>query len=245
MNCGRINKLIYLKETELTSGEIEAVKKHLSCCPECLKEYSDYQKTDAFISALRNSTPALSDEAGFTSAVMERIESAADTAKGSFINAMLDKIEEFFLLFYVRVVSVSFIFLIASTFLLQQYQLLNNVSVLENRMAETSFAFAGSNEMNIIKFASDVYAFIKGDSLYAGLSKNIILTDKTKLDEMLNIYNELQNYRSLYRKEIEEKYPALNSFLNKKLTIEGLQKFVKENEILIKELSRNIPAGGK
>ena len=247
MNCRDINNYIFLKEDELTANELAELKKHIAVCPSCAKGFSEAARTNELIGRLKTAEPFLTEGVLFTSSVMEAIDKPGTN---SFISDMLDKVSLLFIRTAVRAAAVSAIIIIVSTFLVQQYSLFSNVSNLENKLAISSIAPAaqaqmGYGELKAIKLAVDFYELFKGEKLYAGFSKNLILADKEKLNEFLNLYSDLQNYRNLYDSEIKEKYPELNSFLEKKLSIEELQDFVKKNENLIKELSRKLPAGGK
>jgi hypothetical protein len=250
MKCSDINNLIYLKQGEMSSDERVELKKHLEACPACAKEYYQTAETNLFIEKIKNSSPLLTNESEFTDSVMEQINETAFQPESSFRENILDKVSRFFMIASVRAAAVSTILIIVFTFLIQQYSLSKNVSALENTLAlvnrsQATSAQIGFNEFKVIKLASDLVDLADGKSFYADLSGNLILADKAKLNELLSLYSELRNYKNHYSKEIEEKYPELNSFLEKELSIDGLQKFVKKNENLIKELSRKIPAGGK
>jgi hypothetical protein len=149
----------------------------------------------------------------------------------------------------VRATAVTIILVLVSTFLIQQYSVFNSVSNLENKLAVRNRSSlttqAGFNEPKVLKLTSDFFGLLKGDRFYAELSGNWILTNKSKLNEFLNLYSNLQQYKTLYSKELEENYPELSVFLTKQLSVEGLQDFVKKNESLIKEFSRKLPAGDK
>lgn len=250
MKCRDINKLMYLKEEELSRRELAEIKQHIAACPACAKEYSEIEKAGLIIEKIKNTSPLLTDEAGFTNSVMEQIESKVYTPESSFFGNILDKVSQFFFITSVRAAAVSLILILVSTFIVQQYLVFSNVSDLENKLAvkngsQVTAAQIGFNELKVIKLASDLYNLANGNSFYADLSRGIILADKSKLNELLTLYSQMQNYKNLYSKEIEENYPELNTFLGKELSIESLQEFVKKNENLLKELSRKIPAGGK
>jgi hypothetical protein len=250
MNCSEINDLLYLKEDELTPQELAAVNKHLAICTKCAEDFAGIIKANSFISRIKESAPFLSNEEEFTNSIIASIESSAHPENQPAFSRFLDKVSLLFLNSAVRAAAFSLIILIVSTFLVQQYLVFSNVSTLENKIAFTGTAqlnnaSAGFNEFKIIKLTSELFNLISGDKFYADLSGKLILADKSKLNELLNLYSGLQNYRNLYSREIKEKYPGLNDFLEKKLSIEELQEFVKKNENMIKELSRKIPAGGK
>jgi hypothetical protein len=250
MKCSEINNLLYLKDDELSPLELEEAKEHLAYCTKCAEEFARITKTYELVSKVKESSPFLCNEEEFTNSVMTSIEGRIQPDVQSFTNRLLDKVSLIFLNSAVRAAAFSIIILIVSTFLVQQYLVFRNVSNLENKIAFTGTtqlnnASAGFNELKVIKLTAGLISLIKGDELYADLSGRLILADKSKLNELLTLYSDLQNYRKLYAKDIEEKYPELNEFLEKKLSIEDLQEFVMKNEKMIKELSRKIPAGGK
>jgi hypothetical protein len=250
MNCREIKNLIYLKDAELKPEERESVAKHLESCPACAREYSEIMKSTLIIDKLKNTVPFLTNETEFTDSVMEQINNNSLSTNRSVIDNILGKISHFFMITSVRAAAVSVILILVTTFLVQQYLVFSSVSNLEAKLAVNNIpgqttSQAGFNELKAVKLIADFYNLIKGERFYADLSKGMILADKGKLNEFLTLYSGLQNYKNLYSKEIEEKYPELNSFLSSKLSIEELQDFVKKNENLIKELSRKLPAGGK
>jgi hypothetical protein len=249
MRCGKINELLYLRADELSAEELKSVKSHISKCELCSKEFADITKTNEFIAYIRNTEPFLVNEAEFTDEIMQMIESKEPMPLNSFFAETLDRFSNFFRNTVVRATAVTIVLIIVSTFFIQQYFVFNSVSSLEYKLAVKNSSLttteAGFNELKVLKLAVDFVALIKGNRAYAEFTGDWILTNKAKLNEFLSLYSDLQHYKSLYSKEIEEKYPELNSFLEKKLNIEELQDFVKKNESLIKELSRKIPAGGK
>jgi hypothetical protein len=250
MKCSDINNLIYLKEEELSPDEFTALMKHLEECPSCAKEFSENAQSALLIDRIKRSSPLLADEVLFTDSVMEQIDNKVLSPEISFPGSILDRVSQFFLIPLVRAAAVSVILILVSTFIVQQYLVFHNVSDLENKLAinnGTQFTAAqiGFNGLKGVKLASDLYNLVNGSSFYADLSRGMILADKSKINELLTLYSRMQSYKRLYSKEIEEKYPELNTFLGKELSIEGLQEFVKKNENLIRELSRKIPAGGK
>ena len=249
MRCRKINDLLYLKPEELTSDELNSVKAHISECRLCSKEFAEITLTNEFIARLSGSQPFLTNETDFIDEIMQRIEQAEPLPARSFLNDILDKFSHFFLHTAVRATAAAIILILVSTFLFQQYTVFNSVSTLEDKLAvengNSTATQAGFNEIKVLKLAADFLELIKGNQIYAEFTGGWILTNKTKLNEFLTLYSDLQNYRSLYSREIEEQYPELNTFLGKKLSIEELQEFVKKNEKLIKELGRKLPAGGK
>ncbi len=249
MKCRKINELLYLKPDELTAAELKAIKIHIAECEFCTNEFSAVSKTNEFIAGLSKVHPFLTNEVEFTDEVMQRIEQSDAFYSESFINDIIDKFSRFFLNAAVRATAVTLILILVSTFLFQQYKVFSSITTLENSLAVKNGSFsitqAGFSEVKVLKLASDFLEFFKGNQIYAEFTGGWILTNKTKLNEFLALYSDLQNYRSLYTKEIEKLYPDLNSFLGKKLSIEELQEFIKKNENLLKELGRKLPAGGK
>lgn len=250
MKCPEINNLLYLKEDELTPQELAAVKEHLALCAKCTGDFAGIMKSNEIVSRVKESSPFLSNEEEFTNSVMASIEEKVKPEVQPVFDRLLDKVSLIFLNSAVRAAAFSTIILIVSTFLVQQYLVFRNVSNLETKIAFTGTtqlnnASAGFNELKVIKLTAGLINLINGDKLYADLSGKLILADKSKLNELLTLYSDLQNYRNLYAGDIKEKYPELNEFLGKKLSIEELQEFVKKNENMIKELSRKFPAGGK
>lgn len=249
MRCTKINDLLYLKPDELTSEEIKAVQAHIRDCKSCAKEFSEIMKANEFISKLKNAEPLLTGETDFTNEVMRNIANAESFTTENIFNTIIDRLTDFFTITAVRATAVSLILILVSIFTIQQYAVFNSVSSLEDKLAVTNVSVtavqAGFNDVKVFKLAADLIGMINGDQFYTEITGNLALTNKTKLNEFLSLYSDLQHYKTLYSREIEEKYPELNSFLGKKLSLEELSDFVKKNENLIKEFSRKIPAGGK
>jgi len=249
MKCTEINELLYLKEDELTTEELARVMEHISHCTDCAKEYETIKKANLFVKAAGDTVPFLTNEIEFTNDIMNAVDNLTEY-KESFFASLIDRLASAFINKAVRAGAFAIILLLVTTFLFQQYLVFSNVSALENKLALTgsesvNTAGTGFSELKVIKLAAGLVNLVKGEQLYADLSGRMILADKSRLNELLTLYSDLQNYRNQYSDELREKYPELNGFLSKKLSIEELQEFVKKNENMIKELSRNIPAGGK
>lgn len=250
MNCGRIKNLLYLKDDELAPARKSDVENHLSRCPSCRKEMETIIKSGALIDRIRNYAPPLEDEISFTESVMNSINSVPQKKINTRFSQYIDKVSLFFMNSAVRAAAVSVILLLISTFVLQQYFLLNTVSRLEVNISaakENSYneASIGISQIKLVKLAAGLYNLAGGNKFYADLPKGFILADKSRLNEFLSLYSSLQQYKKEVPEEIKIKYPGLSAFLEGDLTIEKLQEFVKKNENLIKEFSRLNPAGGK
>ena len=249
MKCRELKTYVYLKEDEISPSVWAEINKHLDNCSECSNEFSFITKTSEVIDKIRVYEPIIPDELHFADSVMNKIELLEKPAEITMLNKFINSFLDFFLLPSVRTAAVSVIIFIFSMYLFQQYFVFRNVSSLEKSIAIEHVSvphesIAGFNNNKVISAAAELIDFVKGNRLYSDLSSDIIIADKSKINDLLSIYGDLLRYKNLYPDEIEKKYPELNSFLNQKLTLENMQDFLNKNKNMLNDISRKFPAGG-
>lgn len=250
MNCNKIKDLIYLKEDELTGKESNLLHAHLDECNLCSAEYEENKKINSFINGIRNTVPVMENKELFADSVIDLLEREPKRNDNTAKEKITSFIEFLFTKRLVRAAAFATILLLLSTYIIQQLLVLHYVELLENKAsiaASAAVVNAGfvTGDADVIKTFSGLFGLLSGDHMFAEFPKGMILADKSKLNEFLSLYSTLQKYKDANPVIFREKYPELNAFLMEKLSVEGLQNFVKKNMDLIKELSRNIPAGGK
>lgn len=244
MNCSEFKETMYLREDELTPGEILMFERHISECGACAAEYRVAQSVAKAVDVLRRSTPRLDDPLLFTNTIAGRIEELGKPSQKS--RPAFDAVVEWLTVPQVRVIFASFLIFIVTAFVIEysiayvQVQGLEN-SLSRNRSLQTPSGEQASIESNAADAVSELTQFVAGRHSFFSVSGDLVILNKSSIEKYILLYSELQSNAARLSPEFLAAHPRLSRLLTSKKEPARLDSLLKERDSLIRELNELIP----
>ena len=197
MKCGQIEELIFSKRSdELTPVEKSIIEKHILSCPKCKSIYGSTLKAESVLVKMKTHQPVLKNEEFLVDSIMQKIISSPANQKFENQFYLLEKLILFVSQKTVRYALASFLFIMLSTYMFEEYSAVKNITELENRLNITALTVETRAEMvsfdnGVLKFFYDAYKFARGNSSYIKLTKDWLLVNKKDLRNLLLDYEKL------------------------------------------------------
>jgi hypothetical protein len=244
MDCSEFRETMYLREDELTPGEIVMFERHRSGCGACAAEYRAAQSVTKAVSVLRRSTPRFDNPLLLTNTIAGKIEvlgKFSQNRRGAF-----DAVVEWLAVPEVRIVFASFLICIVTAFAIEYSFAYVQVQGLENSISrytllQTSSRDQASVEGNAANAVSDLTQFVAGQQSFLSVSGDLVIVNKSSIEKYILLFSELQSNAARLSPEFLAAHPRLSRLLTSKKEPARLDSLLKERDSLIRELNELIP----
>jgi hypothetical protein len=235
---------MYLREDELTPGEILMFERHLSECEACAAEYRAAQSVAKAVNVLRRSRPTLDNPLLLTNTIAGKIEALGESSQNR--RPAFDAVVEWLAVPQIRVVFASLLFCIVTTFIIEysfayvQVQGLEN-SLSRNTSLQTPSGDRASMESNAADAVSELTQFVAGRQSFLSVSGDLVIVNKSSIEKYILLFSELQSNAARLSPEFLATHPRLARLLMLKKDPARLDSLLKERNSLIRELNELIP----
>ncbi len=244
MNCSEFRETMYLREDELTPGEILMFERHRSECGDCAAEFHAAQSITKAVNALRRSTPKLDDPLLLINTIAKKIEVPGESSQNR--RRALDAVVEWLAIPEVRVTFASLLICIVTAFVIEysfayvQVQGLEN-SLSRNRSLQIPSGEQASIESNAADAVSELTQFVAGRQSFLSVSGDLVILNKSSIEKYILLFSELQSNAARLSPEFLAAHPRLSRLLTSKKEPARLDSLLKERDSLIRELNELIP----
>lgn len=244
MNCSEFRETMYLREDELTPGEILMFERHRSGCEACTTEYRAAQSTAKAVNTLRRATPRLENPLLLTNTIAGQIEALGEPPQNR--RSAFDGVVEWLTVPQVRVIFASLLFCIVTAFIIEFSFAYVQVQELENSISrytslQTSSRDQASIEGNAANAVSELTQFVAGRQSFLSVSGDLVIMNKSSIEKFILLYGELQSNAGRLSPEFRAAHPRLSQLLTSKKEPARLDSLLKERDSLIRELNELIP----
>jgi hypothetical protein len=244
MNCSEFKETMYLREDELTPGEILMFERHRSGCEACAAEYRAAQSVVKVVNALRRATPRLDNPLLLTNTIAGKIEALGKSSQNR--RTVFDALVEWLAVPQTRVVFASLLVCIVTAFIIEYSFAYVQVQGLENSLSrytslQTSSRDQASIEGNAANAVSELTQFVAGRQSFLSVSGDLVIMNKSSIEKFILLYGELQSNAARLSPEFLAAHPRLSRLLTSKKEPARLDSLLKERDSLIRELNELIP----
>jgi hypothetical protein len=235
---------MYLREDELTAGEILMFERHISECEACAAEYRAAQSIAKVVNTLRRATPKFDDPLLLTNMVVGKIEGLGESSQNK--RSAFDAVVEWLAVPDVRIVFASLLICIVTAFIIEYSFAYVQVQGLENSISrytslQTSSRDQASIEGNATNAVSELTQFVAGRQSFLSVSGDLVIMNKSSIEKFILLYGELQSNAARLSPEFLAAHPRLSRLLTSKKKPARLDSLLKERDSLIRELNELIP----
>ena len=244
MKCSVFREKMYLREDELRQDEVEELARHREECAECASEYRKVQETRKIIAHIRDARPQIAHPLSMTNSVISRIEAEGSRHKERGFGRAYEELILWLSRPPVRFAVASLLFFICLSFAVEGTSAYLDISRLETTMKTYSSIqpsislFGQGNGPGVV---SDALRLAAGKRSFFEVSGDWVMLDRSSIENILTVYNELQANARILPPEFRASHPNLMKLLTKKKTPGQLDAILKQREALIRELDDLIP----
>ncbi len=244
MKCSVFRERMYLAEDELHPDKLEELARHREECAECAAEYRKVQETQKIIAHLRDSRPQVAHPLIMANTVISRIEAEELHHKVQGFGKSYEELILWLSRPPVRFAVASLLFFICLGFAVEGTSAYLDISRLETTMTTysslqpTISLFGQGSGPGVV---SDALRLAAGKRSFFEVSGDWVMLDRSSVENILTVYNELQANARILPPEFRASHPHLMKLLTKKKAPGQLDAVLKEREALIRELDDLIP----
>lgn len=244
MKCSVFREKMYLREDELRQDEVDELSRHRAECTECAAEYRKVGRARTVVAHMRNARPEIADPIIMTNTIMSRIEASGSGRERSGLPSAYEELVRWLATPRIRFAMASLLVFICAGFAVEGTSAYLDISRLETTLTmyssvPPSFSVIGGG--GAAGAVSDALRLAAGKRSFFEVSGDWVMLDRSSVENILTVYNELQSNARKLPPEFRASHPHLMKLLTKKKAPGQLDAVLKEREALIRELDDLIP----